>query len=162
MTTVFLGLGSNVGERVDNINRAVKMLGESGQIRVTAVSSLYETEAMGTSQQADFYNCAVRVETDLDPHALLAKVKGIELKLGRRPGTHLMPRPIDIDILLYDDTDLESIDLKIPHPRLRTRRFVLEPLLELDPNLTDPVSSRPLKEFLPDVIDQRVRKLGAE
>jgi 2-amino-4-hydroxy-6-hydroxymethyldihydropteridine diphosphokinase len=162
MVTAFLGLGSNLGDRVDNINMAIKLLGGSGQVVVKAVSSLYETEPVGTSDQTEFYNCAIRIETELDPHALLEQIKGIEVRLGRRPGTHLKPRPIDIDILLYDSTDLESIDLKIPHPRLTNRRFVLEPLLELGPELIDPVSSRPLKEYLPKVLDQKVRKIGAE
>jgi 2-amino-4-hydroxy-6-hydroxymethyldihydropteridine diphosphokinase len=80
--------------------------------------------------------------------------------MGRRPGTHLKPRPIDIDILLYDTTDMESIDLKIPHPRIKSRRFVLEPLLELDISLRDPVSSTPLREYLKDVSEQKVKKLA--
>ncbi len=162
MVTAYLGLGSNLGERVDNINMALKMLEESGGIEIKAASSIYETAPVGTGDQADFFNCAVRIETDLDPHALLERIKGIEVRLGRRPGTHLRPRPIDIDILLYDSTNLESIDLKIPHPRLTNRRFVIEPLLELDPALTDPVSLRPLKDYLPDVLDQRVKKFEAE
>jgi 2-amino-4-hydroxy-6-hydroxymethyldihydropteridine diphosphokinase len=162
MFTAYLGLGSNLGDKLDNINLAIKHLGDSGHIDVKAVSSLYETEPVGTSNQANFFNCVIRTETDLDPHSLLEKIKGIEIKMGRRPGTHLKPRPIDIDILLYDDTDLESIDLKIPHPRLKTRRFVLEPILELNPDLKDPVSSRPLKEFLPEVAEQKIKKIGVE
>ena len=162
MITAFLGLGSNLGDKVDNINMAIKMLGDSGQIVVKGVSSLYETEPVGTSDQADFFNCAVRIETDLDPHSLLEQVKGIEVRMGRRPGTHLKPRPIDIDILLYDDTDMESLGLKIPHPKLKTRRFVLEPLLELNPNLNDPITRRPLREYLADVKIQKVKKIGDE
>jgi 2-amino-4-hydroxy-6-hydroxymethyldihydropteridine diphosphokinase len=160
MAIAFLGLGSNLGNKVDNINLAIKLLGETEQIDIKAVSSLYVAEPVGVTGQPDFYNCAVRLETELDPHSLLECAKAIELKLGRRPGTHQKPREIDIDILLYDDSDMESIDLKIPHPRIKTRRFVLEPLLELNPDLKDPVTAQPLKEYLVDVIEQRVRRVG--
>jgi 2-amino-4-hydroxy-6-hydroxymethyldihydropteridine diphosphokinase len=158
MVSAFLGLGSNYGNKVDNINMAIKLLRESEQMNIKRVSSLYETEPVGVNNQDDFLNCAVRIDTALDPHALLKLVKSIEREIGRTPNSHMEPRIIDIDILLYEDTDLESLDLKIPHPRLRTRRFVLEPLLEIDPDLTDPVSKRPLKDLLVAVREQRVKK----
>jgi 2-amino-4-hydroxy-6-hydroxymethyldihydropteridine diphosphokinase len=159
MADVFLGLGSNLGEKSDNIKKAISELEKSDEIKIKEFSSLYEGEPIGVSTQANFVNCVVRVETELDPHSLLKLVKSLETGLGRKPNTHLRPRPIDIDILLYDDIDLESLDLVIPHSRLKTRRFVLEPLLEIDPDLTDPVSGKPLKEFLKDVKSQNLTRL---
>jgi 2-amino-4-hydroxy-6-hydroxymethyldihydropteridine diphosphokinase len=162
MATAFLGLGSNMGDRADNINIAIKLLRESGQIDIENISSLYQTEPVGVEGQPEFYNCAMRIKTPLDPHPLLRLIKAIERQMGREPSTHMQPRLIDIDILLYDDTDLESLELKIPHPRLTTRRFVLEPLLELEPGLRDPISSRPLKDFLAFVARQDVRRIGGK
>ena len=160
MAIVFLGLGSNIGDRVNNIRKARELISASGNMEVKGVSSFFEGEAIGVTQQADYINYVVKVETDLDPHALLAETKAIEGRMGRKPDTHLMPRLIDIDILLYDDLDLESLDLMIPHSRLKSRRFVLEPLLEIDPDLIDPVSSRPLRDFIKSVESQRLTKLN--
>jgi 2-amino-4-hydroxy-6-hydroxymethyldihydropteridine diphosphokinase len=159
MADVFLGLGSNLGDRTANIREALSLLRHSGSIQISKVSSLYEGEPVGLSAQPDFINCVARIQTELDPHALLAELKELEASLGREPDTHLKPRPIDIDILLYGDIDLESLDLMIPHSRLKARRFVLEPLLEIDPEIIDPVSSRPLREYLKDVQSQPLRKV---
>ncbi len=95
----------------------------------------------------------------LNQHAVLEITKSIEAALGRQPDTHTLPRPMDIDILLYGDIDLDSLDLMIPHSRLKTRRFVLEPLLEIAPDAIDPVTSRPLREFLDDVMSQKMIKV---
>jgi 2-amino-4-hydroxy-6-hydroxymethyldihydropteridine diphosphokinase len=158
MADVFLGLGSNRGERENNIWRALDLLEKSGDVKIKDYSSFYEGEPLGVTNQTDFLNCVVRADTNLDPHALLRLIKSLEGELGRRPNTHLRPRPIDIDILLYDEIDLESLDLMIPHSRLKTRRFVLEPILEIDPDLIDPVSGKPFREFLSEVSSQRLRR----
>ena len=159
MAGIFLGLGANEGDRETNIKKAIDLLSRSEDIRIKAVSSLYESKSIGVSNQPDYLNCVVRIETELDPHSLLKTAKSIEMDLGRQPYTHMLPRPIDIDILLYGDIDLDSPDLMIPHSRLKSRRFVLEPLLEIDPEAIDPSTSRPLREFLDDVMSQKMIKV---
>lgn len=161
MADVFLGLGSNLGDRINNIREALGLIEKSGKIRLVDVSSLYETMPVGVTGQPEFINCAARVETDLDPHSLLNMLKAVETALGRKPNAHFRPRPIDIDILLYDDINLESLELVIPHSRLRSRRFVLEPLLELEPEASDPITGKPLKEFLGDVMSQKAKQVAS-
>ncbi len=160
MTEVFLGLGSNLGDRIKNIRQALNLLGKSEDMKLVKVSSLYETAPVGVADQAEFINCVALVETDLDPHTLLDSIKSMETALGRKPNTHFRPRPIDIDILLYDEIDLESLDLVIPHTRLKSRRFALEPLLEIEPEASDPVSGKPYKDFLNDVMSQQVKQVA--
>lgn len=159
MADVFLSLGSNMGDRESNIKEAINSLSGTAGIEVVDVSSFYETEALAEDGQADYVNCVVRVDTSLDPHTLLKMTKVIEATLGREPSTHMQPRPIDIDILLYDQINVESMDLMIPHSRMTQRRFVLEPLLEIEPDAIEPVSSRLLKEFLGQTLSQRVNKI---
>jgi 2-amino-4-hydroxy-6-hydroxymethyldihydropteridine diphosphokinase len=159
MSEVFLSLGSNMGDRESNLEQAVKLLKGSGKIKLLAMSSLYETEPVGAQGHGDFFNCVIKIKTDLNPHELLSLIKSIEAEMGREANTHLLPRPIDIDILLYDDLRLESVDLRIPHSRLKARRFVLEPLLEIAPGRIDPETGRPLSEFLEDVKSQKATKV---
>jgi 2-amino-4-hydroxy-6-hydroxymethyldihydropteridine diphosphokinase len=159
MAEVFLGLGSNLGDRAKNISRAIRQLKSSGKIKPIAISSYYETEPIGVQSQGNFYNCVMKMKTELDPHGLLNLVKSIEATMGRQPGAHMLPRAIDIDILLYDDLDIDSADLRIPHSRLKARRFVLEPLLEIAPATIDPKTRKPLREFLKNVSSQIVRKV---
>jgi 2-amino-4-hydroxy-6-hydroxymethyldihydropteridine diphosphokinase len=137
--TGHLGLGSNVGDRRANLQAAVDALGTHA-VRVLASSSVYETEPVGeVLDQREFFNACVRIETALDPEALLDACKAVERDLGRlteglgyvRHG----PRPMDVDVLLLGDERLESERLTLPHPQVRSRRFVLVPLLELDPEL---------------------------
>ena len=133
---VYLGLGSNMGDRQANLEQALKLLGE--RLRVRAVSSVYQTEPVGYEQQPQFLNAVCAVETDIGPMQLLSLVKGIEASMGRRPGFKDGPRPIDIDILLYGKLVLISPDLIIPHQRMAERAFVLIPLAELDASLLHP------------------------
>jgi len=144
----YLGLGSNMGERTENLRRAVEALRAHG-LEVEAVSSVYETEPVGEIiEQPDFLNAAVRIRTTLDPVALLDVCKAIEAELGRMfGGPRHGPRPIDIDLLMLGDLKLESDRLTLPHPEVTRRRFVLEPLLELDPELELPDGS-PLSDSL--------------
>lgn len=158
MADVFLGIGSNEGNREDNIRQALAFLGNDDRVELLAISSLYETKPLGESIQPDFINCVARIKTDYLPQDLLRLAKRIEKTLGREPETHMLPRPMDIDILLYDNIDLDSLDLRIPHSRLTTRRFVLEPLLEIDDSIVHPVTTRPLKDCLEDVKSQKVIK----
>jgi 2-amino-4-hydroxy-6-hydroxymethyldihydropteridine diphosphokinase/dihydroneopterin aldolase len=159
VANVFLGLGANEGDREANIKRAIDLLNQTGDIRIKAVSSLYESKAVGVPGQPNYVNCVIKVETGRDPHSLLKTTQSIEAALGRQPDTHTLPRPMDIDILLYGDIDLDSLDLMIPHSRLKTRRFVIEPLLEIDPDAIDPKTSRPLRDFLDEVMSQEMVKI---
>ncbi len=160
MVVAYLGLGSNEGDRKTNLKRAVVLLDQFTKIDVKAISSLYEGEAIGVSGQGDFVNAVVKIETQLEPKTLLEKIKSIETKMGRKPSTHNRPRPIDIDILLYGDVIFESFDLNIPHTRLLKRRFVMEPLVEIEPKIVDPVSMKPIKEYLELVKDQRLKRIS--
>jgi 2-amino-4-hydroxy-6-hydroxymethyldihydropteridine diphosphokinase len=129
----YLGLGSNLGDRLRNLERAVAALDSAPGVRVTRVSSFRVTAAFGVQDQPEFLNGVVEIETDLGPLALLAVVKGIETQLGRVPTYPWGPRVIDIDILLYDHLRWESPELTIPHPGILERSFVMEPLAELAP-----------------------------
>ena len=141
--TGYLGLGSNVGDRRGYLEAAVQRLPRHG-VRVLASSSVYETEPVGeVLDQPDFLNACLRVETDLDPEELLDACKAVENELGRRPDTiRHGPRPVDVDVLLLGDLAHSSRRLQLPHPQATGRRFVLVPLLELDPDLTTPDGTR--------------------
>jgi len=128
MVTAYLSLGSNLGDRHYNLDRALDYL--SQKLRLEKVSSIYDTEPVGNTKQPRFLNLVCQVSTGLEPMALLTIAKGIESKLGRLPHTSGEPRPIDIDILFYDDQVIETPKLVIPHPRLTERAFVLIPLAE--------------------------------
>lgn len=146
MTLVYLGLGSNLGDREENIRAAVDALQAVG-LELVALSSFRETVAVGPPQP-DYINAAVAMRTHLTPDSLLTTVKQIETDLGRTPSERWGARVIDIDILLYGDLMMESEELTIPHPELTHRGFVVVPLLELDPNLELP-SGEPLSVFAP-------------
>ena len=135
----YLGLGSNVGDRRANLQAAVEDLW-AHDVAVLASSSVYETEPVGeVLDQPDFYNACVRVETEHDPEALLDACKAVERALGRASGgIRHGPRPIDVDLLLLGDLEYESERRRLPHREVSTRRFVLAPLLELDPGLVVP------------------------
>jgi 2-amino-4-hydroxy-6-hydroxymethyldihydropteridine diphosphokinase len=141
--TGYLGLGSNVGDTRANLTAAVHALGRSG-IEVTASSSTYETEPVGLIlEQPDFLNAALRIQTGLDPEALLDVCKAVEREVGRvTGGPRHGPRVIDVDLLLLGDLRYSSDRLTLPHPEVSSRRFVLVPLLELDPELTLPTGER--------------------
>jgi 2-amino-4-hydroxy-6-hydroxymethyldihydropteridine diphosphokinase len=135
----YLGLGSNVGDRRGHLAAALDALRGRG-VEVEAVSSLYETEPVGeVTDQREFLNSVARIATDLDPDALLDLCKAIEVEHGRMLGGQRHgPRPLDLDLLLVGDLELRTDRLTLPHPEVTSRRFVLEPLLELDPELTLP------------------------
>jgi 2-amino-4-hydroxy-6-hydroxymethyldihydropteridine diphosphokinase len=133
MAIVYLGLGSNLGDRHRNLEQAVAALDGTPGIRVTRVSSFRLTPPFGVQDQPEFLNGVVEIMSELEPPALLAAVKDIETKLGRVPSYRWGPRRIDIDILLYDRLRWESPELTIPHPGILERPFVMEPLAELAP-----------------------------
>jgi len=152
MKRVYLSLGSNVGDRRAHLEAALGKLAER-EITVTRVSSFYKTEPVDFRPQPWFLNCVVEAETKLMPLQLLNALKRIERELGRKPGTAKGPRPIDIDILLYENLVVRSATLTIPHERLADRRFVLIPLRELEPNLRHPVTQRTVVDMLGDTAD---------
>ena len=157
---VYLSLGSNLGERELNLERALVAL-EKQQIQVIAHSSLYETEPQDVRKQPWFLNMAAACHTRCFPVQLLTLLQRIERELGRvRAGTVSKgPRIIDIDLLLFGNVMMETSRLIIPHPRMLERRFVLEPLLEIAPDLRYPGTKEPLSKYLPKVAGQSVRRI---
>lgn len=148
--TVYLSLGSNVGERAANLTTAIGRLRTLGT--VVAVSSFYETEPVEFEAQPWFLNCAVRLETEKMPKQLLAGILHLEQQMGRQRAQKKGPRTIDIDILLYGNSIVDAKGLTIPHPAMHERRFVLEPLAEIAPEVRHPVlkeTIRELKDALP-------------
>jgi 2-amino-4-hydroxy-6-hydroxymethyldihydropteridine diphosphokinase len=138
LTRALIGLGSNVGDRLQFLQRAVKQLGETIGVQVRDVSSVYETEPVGPAAQAWFLNAVVAADTSLSPVTLLQQTQAIERALGRETTYHWGPRTIDLDILLYGDTQINNATLTIPHAELCHRAFVMIPLLELAPGLVLP------------------------
>jgi 2-amino-4-hydroxy-6-hydroxymethyldihydropteridine diphosphokinase len=158
MTLLYLALGSNVGNREENLHEAVRRLRESG-ILVQQHSSLYETEPVDYLDQDWFLNSAVLAETDLSPQKLLATLRAIETAMGSKKPFAKGPRLIDLDILLYGDETIRTPDLMIPHPRMLERRFVLVPLAEIAPTYRHPSWNGAVAELLTQTPDRsEVRK----
>jgi 2-amino-4-hydroxy-6-hydroxymethyldihydropteridine diphosphokinase len=159
MSTVYLGLGANIGNREANLRMALR--GLTRMARVEAVSALYETDPIGSvKEQPAFYNAACRIDTGLEPESLLRFLKSLEHEIGRRPGGPAGgPRPIDLDILLYEDRTLDSEDLTIPHPRLAERAFVLIPLAEIAPNVHYPQRDETIAQLAEAVGEGGVRQI---
>ena len=146
MAIVYIGIGSNIGNRSENCLEAVRLLGQHG-VTVRNQSSLIETEPWGVVDQSRFINMAAEVETDAAPEQLLVVLKKIEKEIGRSNSIRWGPRVIDLDILFYDDLILDTVGLTIPHPRLHERDFVLVPLAEIAPKKIHPRLNRTVHEL---------------
>jgi 2-amino-4-hydroxy-6-hydroxymethyldihydropteridine diphosphokinase len=153
MTTVYLSLGSNMGDRAENIARAIAVLGHHG-VRVMRESSLYETEPLEIREQPWFFNCAIEAETELSPQELMEVLLGIEREMGRERRVPKGPRLIDLDILLYGSDIVKQPGLEIPHPRMAERKFVLVPLDEIAGEANHPVSMMTIAEMLDATADR--------
>jgi len=148
MSIVYLSLGSNLGQRKRYIKKAIALLKKNPHFKTERLSSYYETEPTGFKNQPRFINLCLRAKTGLSPDELLKFVKEIEKKLGRKKRRRFGPREIDIDILFYGKKIIKRRDLIIPHPRLKNRLFVLQPLVEISPNLRHPISGLTMTKLL--------------
>src|SRR5436190_10733691 len=154
---VYIGLGSNLGDRVAYLRDAVQRL--SAIIRVERVSQLYVAAPLGYVRDDAYINAVLKGTTMMTPSELLEMLQSIELAMGRRPGVQFGPRPIDLDLLFYDLIQMETLKLTIPHPRMAQRAFVLKPLAEIAPNLMHPVLYYTISELLEDAEDADQVKL---
>ncbi len=145
----YLALGTNLGDRRENLREAVRLLTESDSLRLRLVASLYETAPVGGPQeQSDYFNSAISISTRLDAPTLLKHCLDVERMMGRVRKQANGPRNIDIDMLIYEDLQIELPDLTIPHPRMHLRRFVLTPMVEIAPDLRHPAIGATMKDLL--------------
>jgi len=146
MALVYIGLGTNLGERGENLKRALDALRSHGEIDVLKQSSVLETSPVDYLEQPDFFNQIILIKTDCGPEALLAFLKSVERDMGRETIILKGPRIIDLDIILYDDMIYKSESLVVPHPEMMKRPFILDHLIELNPDVTDPLTGVKLRE----------------
>jgi 2-amino-4-hydroxy-6-hydroxymethyldihydropteridine diphosphokinase len=158
----FIGIGSNIGDKVERCRNAISSVLAFDNHRLLARSSLYKTQPLGYTAQDWFVNGVIKIETDLQAQELLRSLKALESSLGRQETFRWGPRTIDLDLLFFDDEQIHSEELEIPHPRLHDRQFVLIPLAEIEPHLVHPVFKKTIQEILDRLRkDQGVKKLPA-
>ncbi|MGQ9647020.1 MAG: 2-amino-4-hydroxy-6-hydroxymethyldihydropteridine diphosphokinase [Thermodesulfobacteriota bacterium] len=156
----YIGIGSNLGDKVDQCESAIAEILKVDQNKLLAKSSYFKTKPVGYADQGWFINGAIKIETELEPLQLLRNLKRIESQLGRQETVRWGPRTIDLDILFFDDRAIRTDELQIPHPLAQERQFVLVPLAEIDPGLIHPVLRKSIGELLDDIKeDQGVEKL---
>lgn len=164
----YISIGSNMGDRVHFFKKAVELLDGDKGIAVADISSLYETDPVGYTEQNMFLNAVLKVKTSYKPEELLEKCLEVERTLGRKREIRWGPRTLDLDILLYNHVNIETENLSVPHPRMLERAFVIIPLLELDPDIMLPKMEKPLKHVLNEIKDKegvrlwKKRKNGAD
>ncbi|MBI5181605.1 MAG: 2-amino-4-hydroxy-6-hydroxymethyldihydropteridine diphosphokinase [Nitrospirae bacterium] len=154
----YLGIGSNIGNKIENCKKAIELLNEHTQVKVLKISGFYETEPVGYKEQEWFVNCAVEIKTDLNPQELLLLCQTIESKLGRERKIKYGPRIIDLDILLYNNDIIDNKDLKTPHPEMQKRGFVLKPLSDIAPDAVHPVLKRKIADLMVDITEKSIVK----
>lgn len=154
MSIVYIGIGSNLGDRLKNCMDALALIEKRG-ISVTSISSVYETEPWGVKDQPLFLNMAIEAETNLEPSRLLAVLKNIEQKIGREKSCRWGPRAIDLDILLFDDLIVNKDDLRIPHPLMHERYFVMRPLCEIAPDAEHPLLKMSVRQLFRRLTNRR-------
>ena len=162
MAKAYVCLGSNLGDRLQYLKRAIKKIEESDKISIKKISSVYESEPMGYENQRWFLNLVLEVKTSLDPFLLLEHLLTIEEQMGRKREKKCGPRNIDIDLLLYHNRIVGSDRLAIPHPRMHQRRFVLIPLAQIAPRLLHPVLKKSVDELLESCEDKSAVRLYSE
>ncbi|KRG12866.1 2-amino-4-hydroxy-6-hydroxymethyldihydropteridine diphosphokinase [Lederbergia galactosidilytica] len=150
----FISLGSNMGNRLEYLKQAIKRLSHCSEVQIEKLSSIYETEPIGFTDQDQFLNMVIKISTSLSPHQLLTLCLDVEREIGRIREFKWGPRVIDLDILLYNKENIMMEDLQIPHPRMNERAFVLIPLMEIDSMLFLPSSNAPLVEILDEIPDK--------
>jgi 2-amino-4-hydroxy-6-hydroxymethyldihydropteridine diphosphokinase len=156
----YIGVGSNLGDKVHQCEQGLREILRVDRHRLLARSSFYKTQPLGVLDQDWFVNAVIKIETDLEPTELLRSLSEIESRLGRKETFRWGPRALDLDILFFDDETIQSGDLIIPHPRLQERRFVLIPLVEIDPHLVHPVLQKSVLQLLEDLKEvQGVEKI---
>ena len=158
MARAIIGLGANLGDPVAQLRAAIEAIGRLPLTRIVAASSFYRTAPVGFAAQPDFVNAAVAIDTELEPRALLAALKAIEVAAGRERSFKDAPRTLDLDLLLYADRLIDEPELVVPHPRMHERAFVLAPLVEIEPDAVVPGRGRAAK-LLARCADQRIRKI---
>ena len=153
MKTAYIGIGSNLGDKLENCKRAVELMGQIPDSYVTAQANYYQTEPVGVTDQDWYLNTVVSLSTALSPHSLLEKLLEIELLLGRVRKQKWEARIIDLDILLFDLEIIKSENLNVPHPLMHQRRFVLRPMIDLSPELKHPLLNKTMAELLDELKD---------
>jgi len=159
MPIAYVGLGSNIGDKVKNIKTALNLLDKLDNISVMKYSSFYETEPIGYEEQDWFVNAVAKLETSLSPQKLLSAFMEIEQAMGRKRDIKWGPRLIDLDLLLYDQIYMDSPDLIIPHPMMHERAFVLVPLASIDPDINHPIFNKTIGELLKNIHSQKKIRL---
>jgi 2-amino-4-hydroxy-6-hydroxymethyldihydropteridine diphosphokinase len=158
LKVVYIALGSNIGDRAENLRQALEQIA-TPDLRVLRASSIYETAPRDVKDQPWFLNQVIECETDLFPRQLLARLQKIEKSMGRKHRIAKGPREIDLDILFFGDAVVKAPELEVPHPQMSERRFVLEPLAELAPEKKHPGTRKTVREMLAGVANQVVRKI---
>lgn len=158
LNTVYIGLGSNVGDRLQNLQRALSCIKLLHNTTVNSVSSVYETLPFGKTEQSDFYNAVIKIETGYSPNELLKELKRIEKQIGRIERERWGPREIDLDILLFNELIFSDEIITLPHKGIIYRDFVLFPLIEIEPELINPVYNRRYKDFVDELENKYILK----